>query len=222
MAKQPLKKYGRDSLSAPESVMDMLNVVGKPARKRDWESKFPAASYRIPAPLIEIAKEAQAKVLSRTENTEDGKARSGLSADVVANALLRWAIERVNEDPKALQAALNPRAKTGLTAYAAEWEDWDGKPPVYPAPRRRNRKKESPRLVIAYRLHETVKSEIKRIADERGLPVGEVFLFLLQYGLAGHDAGRIYIKPGGPKVAFTDAEIVEAKSEPDAFREKRT
>jgi hypothetical protein len=223
------KKYGREILglspdgSAPNTVLEMLNV-SKPApkRKRDWENQRPVASYRIPAPLIATAKEAQEKILSRAENNESGRSRSGLSADIIANAILRWSIDRVNENPKILPQSLNPRAKTGMTAYAAEWDDWDGTPPVYPTPRRRNKKKQSARFVIAYRLHATIKSEIKRIAEDRGLPVGEVFLFLIQFGLAGHDSGRFCIKPTGTKVVFTDADVVETKNEDDGFREKRT
>lgn len=219
MTKNQLKKYGREILglspdgTAPTSVLDMLNV-GKsaPKRKRNWESQRPAAVYRIPAPLIETAKEAQGKILSCAENDETGKPRLGLSADIVADVILRWAIKHIQENPRALPTtALNPRSKTGLTAYAAEWEDWDGTPPVYPTPRRRNKKKQTPKLLMAYRIRETTKNDIKEIAQETGLPLGELFLYLIQFGLTGHKKGRFRIKPTGPEVTFTDADYVDTE-----------
>lgn len=197
--------------TAPTSVLDMLSV-GKPApkRKRNWESQRPAAVYRIPAPLIPTAKKAQEKILNCAENDEDAKPRSGLSADVVADVILRWAIKRVNEDPKVLPTALTPRSKTGLTAYAAEWEDWNGTPPT-PSPRRKNQKKQTPRFLMAYRIREKTKNDIKEIAQNKGLPLGEVFLFLIQVGLAGHDSGMFRISPRVAEVVFTDADFVEAE-----------
>jgi hypothetical protein len=217
MTKNQLKKYGREILglspdgTAPTSVLDMLNV-GKsaPKRKRNWESKRPAAVYRIPAPLIETAKEAQGKILSCAENDETGKPRLGISADIVADVILRWAIKHIKENPRALPTALNPRSKTGLTAYAAEWEDWDGTPPTT-APRRKTQKKQTPRFLIAYRIREKTKNDIKEIAQETGLPLGELFLYLVQFGLTGHDKGRFRIKPTDPEVTFTDADYEETR-----------
>jgi hypothetical protein len=179
----------------PTSVLDMMSV-GKPApkRKRAWESQRPVASYRIPAPLIHLAKDAQKKILSRAESDEQGRPRAGLSADTVADVIVRWAIKRVNENPNTLPQITSPHAKSGLTAFAEEWDDWNGKSPAYPEPRRKNKKKQTPRLVIAYRLQDKTKSEIKRLATDNGWSVGEMFLYLIQIGLAGHDGGKFRIK----------------------------
>lgn len=198
--------------TAPTSVLDILNV-GKsaPKRKRKWESQRPATSYRIPAPLIVTAKEAQEKILACAEYDEDGRLRSGMSVDVVADVILRWAIKCIKEDPKKLPQSINPHTKSGSTVYAAKWEDWNGTPPVHRTPRRRNKKSQVPRFHVSYRIQEKTKRDIKEIAQERGLSLGELFLYLVQFGLTGHDKGRFRIKPIGPEVTFTDADFEETK-----------
>lgn len=188
--------FGSTQDGPPKTVLDMMSVASKPApkRTRTWENRKPAAVYRIPAPLIHLAKDAQTKILSRAESDEHGRLRAGLTADMVAGVILDWAIQRVKENPKALTLTASPHTKGGLTAYAEEWNDWDGKSPAYPAPRRKNKSQKTPRFLIAYRLEEKTKNEIKRIAEDSSLPLGEVFLFLMRLGLTGHDNGKFRIK----------------------------
>jgi hypothetical protein len=218
MTKNQLKKYGREILglspdgTAPTSVLDMLNV-GKtaPKRVRSWESKRPATSYRIPAPLITTAKEAQEKILACAENDENGEPRSGMSVDIIADVILRWAIKHIKEKPGALPQSITPHTKSGSTVFAAEWKEWNGTPPIQRTPRRRNKKNQTPRFHISYRIQEKTKRDIKEIAQERGLSLGELFLYLIQFGLTGHDNGRFRIKPTDPEVTFTGADYEDAK-----------
>lgn len=197
---------------SPQSILDMLSFKKPAQRKRKWESQRPAASYRIPAPLIGIAKEAQENILACAETDEDGKPRSGMTVDMIADVVLRWAIKLVNENPKKyLPGSISPHTKSGATVYAAAWEDWNGTPPVRSTPRRRNKKNQSPRFHISYRIQEETKSAIKSIAQENGLSLGELFLYLLQFGLAGHHQGQYRIKPTTSEIVYSGADWVEVK-----------
>lgn len=195
----------------PKSVLEMLSFE-KPSvnRSRSYEKKNPATSYRIPTPLIQIAKEAQEKILGIAENDEDGKPRSGLNVDTIADAILRWAIRRVTENPKKyLPQSVSPKAKSGTTVYAAEWEDWNGTPPVQIAPRRRNKKNQTPRFHISYRLQAKTTQEIKDFSVKSGLSLGELFLYLLQFGIAGHEKGQFRIKPTTVQIVYSNADYEE-------------
>ncbi len=72
----------------------------------------------------------------------------------------------------------------------------DGEPAAHiPPPRskaKRNREWERAHTVAAYRgIPDELQAEIKRLAEELGVPVGEVARAFLEYGLAAYHAGSL-------------------------------
>ena len=216
MAKEQLPKYGREILglspdgSAPESVLDMLNI-GKPSKRRsDWNKRHAPKAFAIPAPLIETAKEVRETVLSCGEFDERDKPRaSPLTADVAATCMLEWAIKQVEKKPGLLPVSQTPHSKTGWTAYTAEWNTW-AIPPSFPKPTRRKKAtKKRGKYVLSYRIPNSQEKAIRDISERTGVPLGEVLLRLIQIGIEGYKAMKYRIVPTA-KITYTDAKIEEA------------
>jgi hypothetical protein len=180
----------------------------KKQRKSDWNKIHAPKSFSIPPPLIQAAIAVREKILSCAEfDEQDNRRTIPFTADVVANVILEWALDQVKQKPKLIPVSPTPHSKVGMTAYAAAWDTWR-KPPTFP--KSTLGKKKSKRTVrpakfyLAYRIPASMESEIKKISEETGVPLGEVFLRLLQIGLAGYENMDFRIVPT-PEVSYRSA-----------------
>lgn len=174
----------------PHELIPRAEKKARNQQSREWEKKNPPTCFSIPAPLAQTAHAVREKILSCAEFDEAGRPRlDPITADVSACVLLSWAIAQVANTPSLIPVSNTPHSKTGLTAYAAEWNTWHT-PPPFPKPTRKRKKGKSPqpKLNLSYRIPTFMKEEVHAITKRTGLPLGEVFLRLLQIGLDDYKA----------------------------------
>ncbi|MCG2787669.1 MAG: hypothetical protein L6461_21495 [Anaerolineae bacterium] len=223
MAKKKLQHYGDERLGlipgqdAPTSILDMLNV-GRPGpkRKSDWNKTHAPKSFSIPAPLAQAALDIREKILSCAEFDEQGnRRREHITADVAANVILNWAIDRVKQNPRLIPSTPSPHTKTGVTAYAATWDTWS-KPPTFPKSTR-GKKKSATKIkirkqILSYRIPVDTENAINELSESTGVQLGEIFLRLLQIGMADYERMDFRIAPT-PEVVYRSATSVKRREE---------
>lgn len=180
---------------------EMIPRATKKARNQSrlYEKKHPATSFSIPAPLMETARAIREQVLSCAEFDEAGHPRLSLiTADMVANVLISWSLARVADNPALIPVSPTARSRVGLTAHAAAWDAWNV-PPPFPKSTRGHKKGQNrqKKFNLSYRIPEFMEKQIREIAERTGVPIGEVFLRLLQLGLDDYKAMkfRIAVQP---------------------------
>ena len=159
-------------------------------QSRVYEKKNPATSFSIPAPLMETARSIREQVLSCAEFDETGRSRlSPITADMAANVLISWSLARVVDNPTLIPVSPTAHSRVGLTAHAAAWDAWNV-PPTFPKSTRGRKKNQNrqKKLNLSYRIPEFMEKQIREIAERSGVPLGEVFLRLLQIGLDDYQA----------------------------------
>lgn len=186
-----------------------IPIAEKKTRKSDWNKIHAPKSFSIPPPLTQAAITVREKILSCAEFDEQGNRRAiPFTADVAANVILEWALDQVKQKPKLIPASPTPHSKVGMTAYAAAWDTWR-KPPTFPKSTlgKKKSKRNSARpakFYLAYRIPESMENGIKKISEETGVPLGEIFLRLLQIGLAGYENMDFRVVPT-PEVSYRSA-----------------
>lgn len=179
----------------------------KKQRKSDWNKINAPKSFGIPAPLAQTAIAVREKILSCAEfDEQDNRRTIPFTADVAANVILEWALEQVRINPKLIPASVTPHSKVGVTAYAAAWDTWR-KPPTFPKStlgKKKSKTKKAKQYHLSYRISPKSEQGIKQIAENTGIPIGEIFLRLLQIGLAGYENMDFRIVPT-PEVTYRSA-----------------
>lgn len=196
---------------------ETIPFAEKKTRKSDWNKIHAPKSFSIPPPLTQIAIQVREKILSCAEFDEGGDRRTiPFTADVAANVILEWAIDQVKQKPKLIPSSPTPHSKVGMTAYAAAWDTWR-KPPTFPKSTLGKKKSKRdaarpPKLYLAYRIPPDMENAIKTISENTGVPLGEVFLRLLQIGLAGYENMDFRIVPT-PEVSYRTATYEKRRAE---------
>jgi hypothetical protein len=191
---------GFPDFPAPQQPLDLIPIAPtKKKRNRDWDRahQVEKITYRgIPQPLQNVINDlADSLVVPRDE---------------VVRVLLEFSLAKYQNNelavcphPKAQKMTLFPekgRSSMGLatTATAAAWLNQ-----AFPNSGSRGAKKHSkeerqkPRWQsrATYRLPVSLKDKVKAIADEVDVPVGEVVLLFLDYGLRAYQSGELCLTP---------------------------
>ncbi len=165
-----------------ENAQDPLGMIPPAQRKkreeRVWEKENRGASYFIPAPLNEQAKDIRASILALAQ-------RHMTTTSSVATALMNYSLRDVRLGKLILDARpnANRRKMTLILEDAKEW------PQEIPQPVLKHTVKTEKDIVLTYRWGRDVNAQIKSLADNH-IPVGEVVVFLLNYALAEYRNGK--------------------------------
>jgi hypothetical protein len=164
-----------------ENAQDPIHNIPSAQRKkregRVWEKANPGASYFIPAPLNEQAKDIRASILALAQ------CHMTTTANVAA-AFMNYALRDVRLGKLVLEARpnANRRKMTLILENAKEWPQEI--PQVKP-----KKVKPAKDMYLGYRWSRDVNAQIKSLADNR-IPAGEVVVFLLNYALAEYKNGN--------------------------------
>mgnify|MGYP000877820347 CR=1 FL=1 len=186
--------------------LDLIPVASeKPKRNRDWDRAHrpEKVTYRgIPKRLQETITELAASLNVPRDELVRALLEYSLT-DLGANRLLLVA------HPKAQRMTLFPPAgsstrRTGKQeqSTAASWLDQafpaTGRGQTPPKGKKRGKeqaKKEHWETRATYRFPVMLKEQVKAIADEHDVPVGELALFFLDYGLRAYQDGELRLSP---------------------------
>jgi len=154
---------------------------------RNWEKKNKAHSYRIPAPLHDLARQAREDVNSIAHYDESGQPRNDqTTADQIAGILVDVALQKVAAQPDLIIASTNPSGRGKMTVYAKTWDAWQKPPPIQQLPKVSKKKAAQARAITGYRWPAETDQAIRRLAGKHDLPVGEAALRLLQIGIEAY------------------------------------
>ena len=165
-----------------ENAQDPLASIPPAQRKkreeRVWEKANRGASYFIPAPLNEQAKDIRASILALAQHHMT-------TTSSVATALMNYALREVRLGKLILEARpnANRRKMTLILENAKEW------PQEIPQPSMKSAVKTTKDVVLTYRWGRDVKAQIKSLAGNH-IPAGEVVVFLLNYALVEYKNGN--------------------------------
>ncbi len=165
-----------------EKAQDPIHNIPPAERKkrgeRVWEKENRGASYFIPAPLNEQAKDIRASILALSQ-------RHMTTTSSVAAALMSYALRNVRLGKLTLEARAdaNRRKMTLTLEDAKEW------PQEIPQPSMKRTVKTTKDVVLTYRWGRDVSAQIKALADDH-ISVGEVVVFLLNHALAEYKNGN--------------------------------
>jgi hypothetical protein len=185
----------------PVHPHELIPRVEKKSRQRGWDEANPPNTYRIPEPLIETARALRDQVLAIAQFDEHGQLRQdSTSASQVAAILISWGLNMVSKQPELLPIAPNPHAQSGkMTLHLAAWNSW-ASGPVIPPPKKQKRKSRA-RFTMSYRLPEFIDDQIRKLAGEH-LPIGEVFVRLLQIGVTNYQARQFRLVSSPSAVVY--------------------
>lgn len=156
---------------------------------RSWEKKNRAHSYRIPAPLYELARQTREDVNSIAHYDERGQPRNDqTTADQIAGILVDVALQKVAAQPDLMAASANARGRGKMTVYAKTWDAWQKPPPIQqlPKPPDRKKKPKARPVFVGYRWPARTDQAIRRLSKEIDVPIGEAALRLLQIGIEAY------------------------------------
>ena len=164
-----------------EKAQDPIHNIPPAERKkrgeRVWEKENRGASYFIPAPLNEQAKDIRASILALSQ-------RHMTTTSSVAAALVSYALRNVRLGKLTLDARpdANRRKMTLTLEDAKEWPQEI--PEVKP-----KKVKAQKDMYLDYRWGRDVSAQIKALADNH-ISAGEVVIFLLKHALAEYKNGN--------------------------------
>jgi hypothetical protein len=163
--------------NAQDPLASIPPAQRKKREERVWEKAHRGASYFIPAPLNEQAKDIRASILALAQ-------RHMTTTSSVASALMNYALREVRLGKLILEAHpnANRRKMTLILENAKEWPQEI--PQVKP-----KKVKLVKDMYLGYRWSKDVNAQIKSLADNR-IPAGEVVVFLLNYALAEYKNGN--------------------------------
>jgi hypothetical protein len=163
--------------NAQDPIYSIPSAQKKKREERVWEKANRGASYFIPAPLNEQAKDIRASILALAQ-------RHMTTTSSVAAALMNYALREVRLGKLILEARPDAtRRKMTLTLEDAK--EWPQEiPQVKP-----KKVKSVKDLYLGYRWGRDMNAQIKALADNR-IPAGEVVVFLLNYALAEYKNGN--------------------------------
>ena len=183
------------SPAPPKSILDSLRAEPPKKRDRSWDnarSQFVATYRGVPKEIQDKVKEIATELEVKTGE--------------VARALFEYSLESANRSELVFEA--RPRG-VRMTLFGTG--DWDQNsqqivrkwPPPKGAPKRKQ-EKETERLwkhVVSYHgVPPEVQEQIKAIAEQHTVPVGEVAAMLLKHGLEALSSGRLELT-ARPKVS---------------------
>jgi len=183
---------GQPEQPRPASVLDDLRVAEKKKRRRQYEMAYPTVSFRgIPAEINE-----QILALANEHHVMAGE---------IVDTFLSYGLRCVDRGtlpleprPKAARMTLYPLS--GNWQKRQGWSEENPNPVPKPIPARKVHKEQKVpaawESVVSYRGvgKETAKA-LRRLADKKYVPVGEVAAVLLKHGLEAYKAGRIRLNP---------------------------
>lgn len=163
-------------------------------RDRTWEKGNPANSYRIPAEL-----RIQAKDVSATLVSIASEYLTTISS--VAAALMAFSLSHLRSGKLEIEARPKPERRT----LTLEWTELKDGWPREIKPRKNKTKdnvlvKENP-VFLGYRWGADLDKQINAIAEQTGVPGGEVVMFLLIYALKKYQEGKLSLIPKTVTVA---------------------
>ena len=163
-------------------------------RNRRWEKKHRPYRY------VNVSVELREQVLGLAEHL-------GVTADEVARAFVEYGVECVDVEKLRLRAQPNPFGRK-MTLFPKEhakgWRKTNESPREIPA-RKKKRSKQAKRVypAVSYRLPKKAHDDIRRLAMDLGVPLGDVVSFLLQYGLDAYRGGKLSLQPQPLTVKMT-------------------
>lgn len=186
------EQTGQPEQPRPASVLDDLRVAEKKKRGRQYEKANPAVSFRgIPADVNE-----QILALAGEHRVMAGE---------IVDVFLRYGLACVDRGTLPLE----PRPKAArmtLLPLSSSWQKRQGwsEETLHPVPKSIpscKTRKEPKTLaawesVVSYRgVGKETADALRRLADKKYVPVGEVATVLLKHGLEAYKAGRIRFNP---------------------------
>jgi hypothetical protein len=168
-------------------------------RERQWEKthQVEIATYRGIPP--------------ETRQTLTRLAESlNVSVDEVVRALLEYGLTccrsgalKLSPHPKAQRMTLFPRDESIITTSATSWLK-DALPLSQPMKKKKKDGQSKPwEARVTYRLPPELKQEIKSIADEHFIPVGELVFYLFLHSLDAYGTGRLSLTPHPKPAGYT-------------------
>lgn len=183
---------GQPDQPRPASVLDDLRVAERKKRGRQYERSNPTVSFRgIPTDINE-----QIVALA-----EEQRVMAGEIVDILLDFGLTC-VERgtlpLEPRPKATRMTLFPLSNSWQRRQG--WSEGNLNPVPQPIPTRKTRKEQkifAPwKSVVSYRgVGKEMADALRRLADKKHVPVGEVATVLLKHGLEAYKAGRIRFNP---------------------------
>jgi len=163
--------------NAQDPIYSIPSAQRKKREERVWEKANRGASYFIPAPLNEQAKDIRASILALAQ-------RHMTTTSSVAAALMNYALREVRLGKLILEARPDA-ARRKMTLTLEDAKEWPQDiPQVKP-----KKVKSVKDLYLGYRWGRDMNAQIKALADNR-IPAGEVVVFLLSYALAEYKNGN--------------------------------
>ena len=173
--KPPLKK--------PEPI-DFLPLAKKKKRKREWEKKYRAITYRG------VSRELNDSLKSVATELQ-------VTLDEVVRAFLECGLTAYHAN----ELRLKPEIKDGKwTLYPSTWGVKTGmrkaNPPIPIKPKsvknkQKNVKSRDWERVRSYRIPDEIHQAVRKLAAELFVPVGNVFCKLTEYAIIEYAAGRL-------------------------------
>ena len=185
--------------------LDLIPVAQpRKKRNRDWEKKHQAETVTYRG----VPKEVQNWV----ERVADGLL---VPRDEVVRAFLEFGLSQYQSGqltifayPKAQRMTLYPESKFASAVPVKQntdvqnWLDVAFPTTARKVSEKNKSKKENPaswKIRVTYRIPIQLKEEIRSMAEEHTLPVGEVVWFLIEYALKAYRDGKLNLNPV-PKV----------------------
>ena len=171
----------------PQEPLDLIpRVKPKARRSRAWDKQHPVISYFIPEPLHVQAKDVRADIL--------GLAHQHMTTITsVANALVGFSISHVRQGKLSISAVPDSTRRKMRLSWEESKDNTVRKIEI-PRPKlsEQTALKKTKSLYLGYRWGIDLDKQIRALAE--GISVGEVVLFLLNYGLDAYKDGRLKFK----------------------------
>ena len=169
--------FDRYKEKAQDPIHNIPSAQRKKRGERVWEQEHRGASYFIPAPLNEKAKDIRASILALAQ-------RHMTTTSSVATALMNYALRDVRLGKVTLEPRPNPRSRK-MTLILEDAKEW---PQEIPQPLKRAAKTARD-FVLTYRWGGDLSAQIKSLAGDH-ISKGEVVVFLFDHALAEYKNGN--------------------------------
>lgn len=169
--------FDRYKEKAQDPIHSIPSASKKKRGERVWEQEHRGASYFIPAPLNEKAKDIRASILALAQ-------RHMTTTSSVATALMNYALRDVRLGKVTLEPRPNPRRRK-MTLILEDAKEWPQEIPEV-KPKKVKAQKD---LYLGYRWGGDLSAQIKSLAGDH-LSKGEVVVFLFDHALAEYKNGN--------------------------------